>query len=358
MHTVLEAWYTPGAKPDWRGLPGKVANSGAHLLPHPTKCELVAVEQPIGNVSLPPDTSVAPRPDAPTVGLDVGGVLWAGFKDLVALVEPAEIKRLGVDAPDRILLSDYKSTANIARYALTPAELLTDVQANLYAIDVCERYHLDSVPARWVYFETKKVRRAEPRDAVITYANALDIMAPAVTLARELDAIASVADAPKNPLACGDYGGCPHHISAGGPCDARRSLGGLIQARVKKETAMALSPEVQAKFDALKKGGAAAAPATTPAPAPDEGAGAATPAPASKIGGVAKPRTPRAPRQVPAKPTAPASAPAATGTVGAVLALQAELSNAQAIAAEAEAVAEAANADVAAVLDKIRAAVA
>jgi hypothetical protein len=82
--------------------------------------------------------------------------------------------------------------------------------------------------------------------------------------ARRLDTITTVEDAEMNTGACGEYGGCYYHVSNGGPCNARRSIGGLIQARVPKKdtTRMALDPTAQNAFDTFKKsngtGGAAA----------------------------------------------------------------------------------------------------
>ncbi len=333
MHTVGERWYAqaPGMAPDWHSLPGEIFLSGAHLLPHPERCHAVHVEQPIGHVPLP-----ALGPGKPTLALDVHGVRWAGFKDLLTSA-PGEFIRLKLDCPDGWLLTDYKSTGSIERYALTPDALEVDTQASLYAIDVCLRLRLDEIPARWVYFETKKVRRAAPVDARLTLARALDVLGPLAELAREFDLIERVEDAPKNPLACGDYGGCPHHVTAGGPCDARRSTGALIQARVKRtDTGMAIPANVQAKLDALnaKKAAPAAAPVKakfTPKVAPaaaedDEGAEAPEP-PAPKT------RKPRAPK-------AEAAPPEAAAPAGSVAEIMADIE--AAIAARDEAAAAAA----------------
>jgi hypothetical protein len=267
MHTVGETWYR-GGSPAWDSLPGKVFLSGAHHLPHPTRVDEAIVEQAIGNVEIdggPCQHDGCGRPrsehpcgvpwhayetDRPTRALDIGGVLWAGFIDLQARA-PAELARLGIeDVADGWLLSDYKSSADVNRYALTPEGLWNDVQANLYVVHMGHA----RVPARWVYFETKKVRRSRPVDVRMHLDHALEVIAPCVALARELDTLERSSDAPKNSNACGDYNGCPHHVTRGGTCDARRSLGGLIQARVKKEpTHMAISPEKRAEFEARRK---------------------------------------------------------------------------------------------------------
>lgn len=250
-HTVLENWYL-AKPPDWASFPGQVMLSGAHLLPHPERVEWVGVERPIGNV--PIDN---PNADGPQSVIVIDGVKWAGFRDLLARPLPAEAKRLGL--PVGTTLIDYKTSADIGRYALTAAELHEDVQANLYAYATALEHGTAETHARWVYFETKRVRRAKAVDVAISRENALRVLEPCNTLARQLDSLADVKAATKNPHACGDYGGCRHHVTRGGTCDARRSLGGLIQARVKKELPnMAINPDLKKKFDGLKKAPAAA----------------------------------------------------------------------------------------------------
>jgi hypothetical protein len=281
-HTVLEDWYEHRT-PAWQSFPGQVMHAGVHLLPHPDNVEQALVESPIGSERID-----NPDPNGPQSARTIDGVRWAGFKDLVAYA-PGELARLEIDAPDGWALFDYKTSAHIQRYALSPAELAADLQANLYAYDVCERFALDVIPARWVYFETKRVRRARPVDTTIARARALDVIAPFNAIARELDTIAAVDSAEMNPQACGDYGGCQYHVSRGGPCNARRSIGGLIQARVKKDTnTMPLDPKLKSKFDKFTKKNAEApeeseapeeAEAETEAPEAETEAPAETPAP-------------------------------------------------------------------------------
>lgn len=293
VHAVLEDYYTPHATPAWHTFPGLVARSGVHLLPYPNDCEEVRVEEEIGAEELPP--IIRPCPScgeegeadrAATVltcpfcghswsveegvsrGLRVHGVLWAGFRDLLVRPTRADCERLGLGAASKWWLHDYKSTADIARWSLTPDKLRDDVQCNLYGLDACELLDLSEIDARWIYFETKKVRRAAEVRTVVHADRALEILEPQAKLARELDEIDTSAHAPKNPRACGDYGGCPHHISAGGPCDARRSIGALVQARVVKKgnPIMGMNPALKAKFDAAKnKTEDPAASATAPA---------------------------------------------------------------------------------------------
>jgi hypothetical protein len=283
VHGVFEAWMGGSRIVDWRDLPGQVALSGAHHVPHPDRVHEARVESPIGAVPLPvaPDAS----PHSPRWAYELHGVLWAGFRDLLVSA-PAEFIRLGIDAPDGWALYDYKSTADIGKYALAPEALAKDPQACLYVAATCDELGLEELPARWLYLETKRARISYPVDAVIRRDFAKSIMQYYAAKARELDAIADVAAAPMNTGACGEYGGCYYHHTNGGPCNARRSIGGLIQARVKKDTtrmATNLDPTTQAAFAKFKNGAAKTAPppaeeTADEAPTGAEGGAAETPA--------------------------------------------------------------------------------
>ena len=141
----------------------------------------------MGDIPLPVQADA--REGAPTVALEIHGVLWAGFEDLLAWPHDSELARLEMHAPDGVILNDYKTTKDIARYALTPAHLEVDIQAASYTIDVCRDLGIDRVPARWAYFETLERRRAHPVDAMLTLSRALDVMGPASELAKVFDQI-------------------------------------------------------------------------------------------------------------------------------------------------------------------------
>lgn len=293
MHARHEGRYR-GTPVDWHDLPGQIALSGLHFLPQPDRA-VVRTEAPIGDAAI-----VGPTEDhAPPVGFRVAGILWAGYRDLVAYA-PDEHARLGI--PYQHVLYDYKSSSDIARYALTPDALRIDFAANLYALATMTELDLASIPARWVYFETKRRRYAEPRDAVISRNGAFAIVAEGSEHARELDAITDEASTTPNTEACGDYGGCPHHHSAGGPCSARRSLLSLLPLRTPKriDTQMALPSGITNMNPTPTANGAGPGAffAPTPAATPPQ-----TFAPAPADAPVAEPpKKARAPRQA----TAPA----------------------------------------------------
>ena len=323
-HAVLEAWYHH-ERPDWESLPGRVAESGRHLLPDPSMC-VARIETPIGDVPIEVHGE-------PSLALRVHGVLWVGFRDRVT-VSCAASERVRLGRPDAFpWIDDYKSTASVTRYALDEVQLADDLQANLYGYATAVEYDVTRVPSRWVYFETKQTRRAAARDVVIESARAYDLLGVASEEARELDLIERSIDAPQNTAACGDYGGCQYHESAGGPCNARRSTGGLVQARVRKGKAMgSLSQESKDKFS--KFGGGRGTNGTPEVSGvPEGGAGGATETTATPEGAAGAGETP-APEALKRgrKPKAPAE-----GRAGAVLALAAELADASAALAAARA---------------------
>lgn len=327
-HGVIERWYTgTGSAADWHTYPGQVVEAGRHLLPQPHAVE-ARVEVPIGCEPLPPKPDGA-EDNGPTVGMTAGGILWAGYRDLVAVGAP-ELARLRIDAPDGIALFDHKTTASIRRYAKSTSELADDLQCNLYALATMNEAGRDIMPARWVYYETKEVRRALPIDVTIERARAEEIVGRAAELARTLDAIERSVDAPQNVNACGDYGGCSYHVSAGGPCNARRSAGQLI--KLGKGRMMALTEEQRAKFNAFRKTPTAAKQADDSAVEAGEAeetetAEAAAPAPAAPaprqltlphVNGVSEtpPAAPR-PRGRPRKVVPPPAPPA--GSIAEIL---------------------------------------
>lgn len=273
VHATFESWYRAEPSVNWHGLVGQVALSGLHHLPHRDRVHRIFVEAPIGDTPIPPadaDVSQNAVADGPKVAMQWEGILWAGYRDLVVSA-PGEFLRLGIAAPDGWALLDHKTSADIDRYALTPQALKTDFQANLYGLSTMMEHGapgapLSELPARWVYYATRATRKARPVDATLYYDIAAGLVTAASARARELDTIRDERDAVCNPAACGEYGGCQYHISAGGPCDARRSIGALIQARVKKEgTNMAMTEEAKARFAGLGKGVTAPPPVSAPA---------------------------------------------------------------------------------------------
>lgn len=274
MHTTLERWYDPRrGEPDWHDLPGQIAQAGLPLLPHPERVHIAQPEKPLGT-----DAEIETEHGVMHCRR-IDGVLWAGSRDLVVSA-PAECIRLGIDAPDGWLLVDYKSSAKLyddadgPTHSLTSDELARDTAALLYTHATCEEYRLPSLPLWWVYFETKRVRRAKAVGATVRADVAAEAVHAMSARARQLDTIRDEQDAEQNPRECFAYGGCSHHISAGGPCNAVRSYGQIVTPRITKAgRTVALDPSVSARFDKFKAKGADAVQRSQAAePSPAEGA--------------------------------------------------------------------------------------
>lgn len=295
-HHTADLYFNRAPGIAWHRLPGQILASGLGALPSPDDCAEIEVEHSIGTIPLP----ASPRPDAPSTALLVCGVPWAGFRDLAV----------------RLLISpewhqvDYKTTGDIARWAMTPAKLQDDLQACVYTIDGCDRWHVDDLHSRWLYLETKRVRRAWPVDVRITRQHAEGIVAPYAALCMELDKIQSSAEAEPNLDACADYGGCSMHITQGGPCTARRTLAARYAQEATKGTKMTIPGDLAKLFGvAPNLPPPPAAPPPPPAPASSFGAAVqppppAVPPPASSFGAAVQPP--------PAAPPPPAPPPPAS----------------------------------------------
>src|SRR5262245_76417 len=92
MHSVGEAWYG-GETPAWNTFPGQVYLSGTHLLPHPSRCHDIEIEQSIGFAPYP-----RTKEDDPETCLERSGVRFVGFVDLRVRPFDSELDRLGLRA--------------------------------------------------------------------------------------------------------------------------------------------------------------------------------------------------------------------------------------------------------------------
>jgi hypothetical protein len=319
MHAQAEAHLLGQQVPyAWESLPGLMFAEGMHHLPSPDACGAREVEAPIGDVPIEGSDRIKS-------GRLIHGILWAGFIDYrVTAPSEAECARLGIPTVP-VLTLDHKTCADLGKYAKTSAELMQDAAASVYAVDTCERYGLNESPQRWVYYASKNVRRSGAVDFTITHDQALETLAPYADLARDLDQIKTIEDAPCNTSACEDYGGRPCHISRGGPCDPpRRTLGSRLVALRKKETEKVKTSSFAEKFGKAKANVAASV--ETPADtveAPAETVAEVTPTPA-------KVRHPRPAKAAPAKaPVAKAVALPEDSTAAKVAALSTRLVEAE-----------------------------
>ena len=198
-HTVLEGWLAQGIAPDPATKEGKIVMPCLPHLPQPSKT--LEVERQFL--------------------FELSGHLYRGFVDLGywADGEPYSMSRVWV-------VHDHKTTSDFM-WALTEEDLLSDVQAILYAKEAMDRHQVDAVLLSWLYMRTKRKAIAEPRRILIDRSTVesgmlviqhyTDQMAELrrkhLPIVREKqhqpgeDSIVLTLD--YNAYECGAYGGCP-----------------------------------------------------------------------------------------------------------------------------------------------------
>jgi len=311
VHETGEAYYAgKDPKYGWGSLPGQIYASGIPYLPHPARCEGVMVEQPVGTEP----SGVAPGPRVPPTVLVVGGTRFGGFFDLGVCAKEEVQRLLKGKAVSPYMVVDYKSTSSITKWGKSRETLLLDPQVCLYGLNMTQKYKLEAVDCRWLYMETGPTRKAKPIDICVERSHAERVLTALAPIARRLDLITDPLQAATNLDRCDDYGGRPCHFSRGGPCQARRSLGALIQKnRLVRSDEMAVNPAVRASFEVAVKDKVAAIVAPTLGPGDVPMVASCNELPGS---GAAAPATPR-PRRPgrPAKPQTEVIDPAAASQV-------------------------------------------
>jgi len=228
---------------------------------------------------------IAPSSDSMDFGLEVHKALekylktgeWVGESDAVecakqglpSLPEPKD-QRLGIEkqffleilegrarimgyidlvVPGKLLkVNDHKTTKDL-KWAATPADLETNVQANLYSLWTMNTYRVTEVEAEWLYYVSRpskakgtvggrprNMRGFRPVSRIKTQA---EVAAQWATLKSDCKEMVDYAedqsiwaeDIDGNPDACGDFGGCPFrhlcpvsHGSLGALMDNARSV--------------------------------------------------------------------------------------------------------------------------------------
>lgn len=180
--------------------------------------------------------------------IELCGIVWKGLIDLYAYtagsaLEPSRAADFA--APG---VWDHKTTRDIMAYALLPHDaalelaaefpapelafaarsIRDDLQACMYVLYTSVRRAMrpdQTVPVRWNYSETQRVRRSLRVVDNISGAQALKVVSAAADVARECDGYRSSDEAPAETLSCGDYGGCWYR---GRHCREIRDYGRLL----------------------------------------------------------------------------------------------------------------------------------
>jgi hypothetical protein len=233
VHAVLEAHFLSATDdryvPLWNSPQGIIARAMVDELPKPEACEAIETETEITI-----DTSFYGKGSDP--------IVFTGKADLLVKVE------------GYWYLYDYKTTKAIKNdfakngynYVKTADELREDEQAGLYSLHAMQRAKVDSIACAWVYGRTKGKAEATSTKFVMGLARAQTLTKALIVDAERLRATmrsgAKAMDLEGNAEACGDFGRkCEHHISNGGPCTVKQSLGTqLLQIRKKEENTMAM----------------------------------------------------------------------------------------------------------------------
>jgi hypothetical protein len=181
VHKAIEAYLLTGVLPDATTEEGAIALSGVHLQPTPRP----------KNVSL----RVEEKREFATQAAQWMGRVDAAYKD-----------------PDGIeVIHDHKTTKS-KKWAKTPEDLCTDVQANLYAHSSM-RFNTQ-VRARWVYHLTGEKRDAWAVEQMLHRDQVAEQIEQIDETAKEMVQLYQVRpktlELPPSPNACNAFGGCPH----------------------------------------------------------------------------------------------------------------------------------------------------
>lgn len=261
-HGIQEAYYRQGIPGLWHPpmawvdlaeafhtKPGEVLLPGLALMPSPKECDTALIEDAIRLRwdFLPAHLRAVVEADA---------ITFSGSKDLVTVVGA------------RITLRDLKTTYDFA-WIKKPEQLAEEEQANLYALDVCQRFGLDEVECQWVYCRTEGKPDARAVTFTIRRSDAEEVVTALVERALELREVMRacptepearhlyVMQLPASPEACDDFGGRDCHASRGGPCFPRPSYAGLIRklsrpSAAAKGTIPMLTAEQKARLEELR----------------------------------------------------------------------------------------------------------
>jgi len=184
VHKILEDWLQHGVVPNPEETlllgekvyhPGKIAESGLHLLPSPGPH--LTIEQAFKHG------------------------IWTGRIDLAYMS----------DVP---VISDHKTSTDPKAWGKSEEDLRSDVQALVYASAALAATGAQEVDLIWNYFQTRppfKPRQSKVRLNVLEVAAAME---PWEALGQEVETFRakkgqiSALDMPPNPHACQKFGGC------------------------------------------------------------------------------------------------------------------------------------------------------
>lgn len=174
IHKIIETYLETGKFPDSKLL--EIARCGMPFWPKPGSAQLEK-----------------------SIIFDIDGIKFRGFIDLLYRKD------------DLWIVADHKTTSSFT-YALTRPELLSDVQANLYALWAMQNYNVDKVALNWIYYRTRGKAEAKLMSAETTKDRVEKEIEGVLKDCREmLQAIAdgkSAKDFSPPISGCKSFGGC------------------------------------------------------------------------------------------------------------------------------------------------------
>jgi hypothetical protein len=179
VHAVFEAWLKHGVPPNRKTLEGRIALRGLPQLPPP------------GAGSVEEQFYLTTRS-----GLHYTGIAdWIGWHHALGAV-----------------VIDHKTTSAM-KWVKTREELEYDVQALLYATFACIAMQTDYVTLRWNYVQTN-AKDSRLVEVSLSLRQIIERFPIVEARAAEMTAHRKNRTHPlrvlPNPLACGNFGGCPH----------------------------------------------------------------------------------------------------------------------------------------------------
>lgn len=181
VHSVLEAYLERGVPIDSGTRVGSIAMPGIQYLPYP-RTPGMRIEKWFAIV--------------------FGVAAYRGLKDVELI--------LGGEIP---LVLDHKTTRSWD-WKKSKRELLSDIQAGMYAADAMRKTGAEEVALRWLYYRTEGAPLAEPVDVTINRAQVSNILSftdhTAKRMIRVIQTCSKAMDVEPDYTGCSAYGGCPH----------------------------------------------------------------------------------------------------------------------------------------------------
>lgn len=126
-----------------------------------------------------------------------------------------------------VVIDDHKTTSDF-KWAKTEDELRRDPQFLSYATWVIQKFGVDRVRGRWLYYHTRQPPRGKIVEVIATSDEILEnfvkyVLLHGLAIEQTRRSFNNIKHLPINQAACGNYGGCKHAAY----CDGNAAFAGL-----------------------------------------------------------------------------------------------------------------------------------